>query len=120
MACEANLLLLLNLEMFMRGKVWNPVIAGKTYDYLRSGTRILAPLQEGDAADLIRHFNAGIVVSPRDVNAIAKALAGEIEAWKQGERKPPRTPRADLQEYERKSLTGRLAEVLREAAGQTK
>lgn len=83
------------------------IVPGKTYEYLASGTPILAALPNGDARDLIVETAAGIPVEPADVDAMAAALEKLLmEAV-------PRRPVNDLSPgYERRELTGRLAEIL--------
>jgi glycosyltransferase involved in cell wall biosynthesis len=115
LCCRANLLLLLQVSMTLKGHDYSTAVPAKLFDYLRSGTRILAPLQESDAADLIRRFHAGVVVPPRDVNAIAAALEDEINRWKNGGENRRTAPSPELRRYERRALAEQLAEILRAA-----
>jgi len=115
LCARANLCLLLQIEMRLGGKDYCTAIPGKLYDYLRVGTRLLAPLQRGDAQELIEKFNAGVVVPPRDVQAIRAALEREIRRWESGESSRRTSAPPELDMYERRRLTRRLAEVLRQA-----
>ena len=108
---KANLLLLLQIEMKLSGRDYCTAVPGKLYNYLRSGTRILAPVQNGDTAALIRRFGAGTVVPPRDVDAIAATLASEINPWRTA-RLQRMQPSDALREYDRRNLTSLLVEVL--------
>jgi len=63
-------------------------VPGKLYEYLYAGRPILAMLREGEAADLIRREQAGIIVPPDDPDAISQAMldlmaqpAAERRAW---------------------------------------
>jgi glycosyltransferase involved in cell wall biosynthesis len=49
-------------------------VAGKTYEYLRTGRPILAVTYGGDTVELIRESQAGWVAHPEDVQAIKRAL----------------------------------------------
>jgi len=116
MLCRrANLLLLLQIEMKLNGRDFCTAVPGKLFDYLRSGTRILAPMQPGDSQRIIEEFDAGTVVPPRDTQAIKAALLGEIRPWQAGADRR-RKLSENLQIYDRRNLTARLAEVLVEAA----
>lgn len=112
---RANLLLLLQIEMKLRGRNFCTAVPGKLFDYLRSGTRILAPLQPSDSQRIIEEFDAGTVVPPRDTKAIKSALLEEIQRWQAGHREH-QAPPPGMGSYNRKALTARLAEVLEEAA----
>ena len=116
MLCRrANLLLLLQIEMKLHGRDFCSAVPGKLFDYLRSGTRILAPLQPSDSQRIIEELQAGTVVPPRDTAAIKSALLAEIRQWQAGAHRR-RTPSPALKAYDRRELTVQLAEVLEEAA----
>ena len=117
LCCRANLLLLLQIEMRVGGRDFCTAIPGKLYNYLRTGTRILAPMQRNDASMLIEEFNAGIVVPPRDIDAIASCLAKEISDWQNaGRTQRRRIPPPSLRKYDRRQLCAELAEVLKQVA----
>ena len=112
LCCRANLLLLLQVEMKLKGRDYCTAVPAKLYDYLRSGTRILAPLQPSDAAHLIDEFDAGIVVPSRDVEQIASALRNEITNWEHGG--SHHNPAAqDIQRFNRRELARQLAGILK-------
>ncbi|WP_304458700.1 glycosyltransferase family 4 protein [Alicyclobacillus sendaiensis] len=54
-------------------------VPGKLYEYLYAGRPILAMLREGEAADLIRREQAGIIVPPDHPDAIARAMLQLME-----------------------------------------
>jgi glycosyltransferase involved in cell wall biosynthesis len=86
------------------------LVPGKTYEYLASERPILAAVPEGDAREIMEESGAAIVCDPADVDAMAAAIADELERKRAG--RPPRTPHPDvLARFERRYLTGRLAEV---------
>lgn len=55
-------------------------VAGKTYEYLRSGRPILAVTHEGPMKALIENGNAGRVIRPDDKEGIKQALRSVIAA----------------------------------------
>jgi glycosyltransferase involved in cell wall biosynthesis len=82
------------------------IVTGKVFEYIGAGLPILALAPEGDAADLIRQHQLGIVVPPNDVEQIIEAIkilcAGGVKGT------------GDATQFERKNLTGRLAAVFDE------
>ncbi len=60
------------------------ISTGKIYEYLASGRPILALAGPSPAADLVRALDAGVVVHPNDVRAIAGALTNLDAAWEKG------------------------------------
>ena len=52
-------------------------VAAKTYEYMASGKPILAIVEEGATADIIRQARVGIVVAPQDLKSAKQAIA----AW---------------------------------------
>ena len=89
------------------------IVPGKTYEYLASGTPILAAVPDGDARDILTEAGNAIVVRPDDVNGMANALEEQIERWRRGIERPP--PAADVvRRFEYRSLAARLAGVFDE------
>ena len=91
-------------------------VPGKTYEYLASGRPILAAIPEGDARDLLLQAGTAHICQPDDTDAIAAAIAAEIERWRSG-RPVPEVPRALLAPFERRSLAADYAVLLRSIAG---
>jgi glycosyltransferase involved in cell wall biosynthesis len=79
---DSEALLLLLPEAGGRGKT---VPSGKIFEYLAAERPILAAVPpDGAAAQLVREADAGVVVPPDDVDAIAEALSGLIKRWRAG------------------------------------
>jgi glycosyltransferase involved in cell wall biosynthesis len=86
------------------------LIPAKTYEYLASGTPILAAVPAGDTQDILREAGTAHVVAPSDEAAMARALRGALERWRAGE--PAAAPRAELlARCERGEVARRLAGV---------
>ncbi len=91
-------------------------VPGKFYEYLATGRPILC-LSEStspdvEMVDLIRCHNAGLVCQMDDVDAIQDALVRLHDAWAQGSCQYG-AARDEVERYDRRALTGRLAEVFR-------
>jgi len=89
---------------------------GKIYEYLSSGRPVLAILDEGPAADLIRATAAGIVLRPGDTGAVAAALENLLLAWRAGEDQAVHIPPDRLAPWERGNLASRASGILAEIA----
>jgi glycosyltransferase involved in cell wall biosynthesis len=86
------------------------VVPGKTYEYLASGTPILAAVPDGDARDILAEAGNAILCRPDDVEAMARAILNEVERRRAST--PPPAPRAEvLARFEYRALAGKLAEV---------
>lgn len=83
---------------------------GKLFEYFAAGRTILALVPEGATADLVRDMGAGLVVPPDDVEAIKRAVFGLYNQHKQGNMLFRIYD--DLQRFERRTLTRRLAQCL--------
>jgi glycosyltransferase involved in cell wall biosynthesis len=103
---SALLLLIRDLDP----EVHTITIPGKLFEYLGSGRRILMVGPQGDAAEMVaRH--AGFVHRQVDVRAIRGSLEQLFRSSTQGSDAPVYEPTT---EYDRRSLTGRLAQVFTE------
>jgi glycosyltransferase involved in cell wall biosynthesis len=86
------------------------IVPGKTYEYLASGTPILAPVPDGDARDILAEAGNAILVRPDDAAGIADAIRGELDRFEAGT--PPRPPNANVvARYEYRRLAADLASV---------
>jgi glycosyltransferase involved in cell wall biosynthesis len=92
------------------------IVPGKTYEYLASGTPILAAVPDGDARDLLAEAGNAVLCRPDDVEAMADAIGGQIERRRRGEAPP--APRPDVvARYEYRTLAGELARVFDDVLG---
>lgn len=89
-------------------------IPQKLYEYLAARKPILGVLPKSDAADIMTATHSGVVLPAGNVPGIA---AGLIEFERAIRRGDIRGNDADLTPYMRKTLTGKLAEVVQSAVG---
>jgi glycosyltransferase involved in cell wall biosynthesis len=54
------------------------IVPGKTYEYIASGTPILAAVPEGDARDILAETGNAVLVRPDDVDAMSAAILTEV------------------------------------------
>jgi len=110
---DAHLLLLLIVDdPQSRG-----MLTGKLFEYLGSGTPILALAPEGEAAEIVRATKAGRVVQPDDTDTLLEVLREAHASVRAGQPAfPPAAPSAILA-YSRPELTRRVAEIFRSVGG---
>jgi glycosyltransferase involved in cell wall biosynthesis len=87
------------------------IVPGKTYEYMASGTPILAAVPQGDVREFLTAVGTAMVCSPKDVGAMAEAIATAVRRKLAGLPKPAPNPLA-LARFERRHLTGELATLL--------
>ncbi len=89
------------------------ILTGKLFEYIGAGKPILALAPEGDAADLIRSHNFGLVVPLGDTRRVFDVLRDFAARWPQ----PPLPPLAadKIRPFERRTLTEKLATIFTEA-----
>jgi hypothetical protein len=87
------------------------ILTGKLFEYIGAGHPIFALAPEGEAADLIRSKNLGIVVAHKEIKAIQDALHLLIQVRR---RKKQQTDLALRTQFERRHLTSELADILEE------
>jgi glycosyltransferase involved in cell wall biosynthesis len=89
-------------------------VPGKLYEYLASGSPVLAVTHPGrETAQIIESVGGGVVVPPDDPGALFEVLG---EACRRRQLVVPRRHEAALAAFERRHLTARLAAVLDDAA----
>lgn len=86
------------------------LVPGKTYEYLASGTPILAAVPDGDAREILEAAGNAAICRPSDVAAIARAIRQKVEAWRAGET-VERPVASVVAQFDRVRLTERLAAV---------
>ena len=88
-------------------------VAGKTFEYVRSGRPVLGIVPSGDNHALVeQHASIHRLVSPSDPAAVAAAMCelADGHPW------PTREPGPGFAMYERRTLTARLAELFDDAS----
>lgn len=106
---NADILLMINFPI----QAGNTLFTGKIFEYIAAKRPILAMIQECNASELIRSENLGIVVPPDDVDAIKNAIYDMYKKYKKDHLKI--AGKMDLlKRFDRRELTGQLAEVLDE------
>lgn len=86
------------------------VVHGKLFEYLASGTPILAAVPEGEAARIVRETGAGAVITENDPRTIANIFPDTVESLLNGREYSPSAE--EIEKYNRIHLTGRLARIL--------
>lgn len=99
------------------GKGDSLIYTGKIYEYVASGRPILAVLDPGPAADLIRRLDAGAVIRPGDVAAVTTILANWLARWERGERIGAAVPESAHHGLDRREAAARAAAVLSQITG---
>ena len=89
---------------------------GKIFEYFRAGKPILGILPpSGVAASLIKETKAGVIVSPKNISGIKQILKDYFRKWANGELKVE-LDQEKLRQFERKYLTGKLADLFNRVA----
>ena len=110
------LLLLITLE----GSKGEGILTVKLFEYLASRKPIVALAPEnGLAANVIKSLNAGIVISPGNVQRIKKAIANYYEQWAEGKLTAAKNITSNIEPYSRKFLTGKLADIFNKLTQKT-
>lgn len=106
------LLLVERPESSSNNNFW--VVTSKVFLYLYARKPILALLPSGgEAAKIIRESNAGEIVSPTDIEAVAGKITEMYGRFKRGEL-ASRINLSMIEKYERKKQAGELAAVFNE------
>ncbi len=92
------------------GTAEDRISTGKLFEYMGSGTPILAVIPEGAAADVIRSADLGVVANPQDVEGIKKAIWHLYEKYRKGESHQPK--KQVIAEYDVKRLSKKFSEIL--------
>ena len=107
---EADLLLLFIGRSDMAPKI----ISGKVFEYLMVRKPILAYGPVGGAADeLLKKTGAGALFDYEDYNGAKEFLLSLLKNWQEN-KKFSRFNHEEINKYERKALTGRLASLFEE------
>ena len=84
------------------------IVPGKTYEYLASGTPILAAVPDGDARDILEQAGNSTLVRPDDVAGMSAAIRTELERRRAGVPSRPPDP-AVVERFEYRRLAADLA-----------
>jgi len=86
------------------------VLPAKIFEYIYTGVPILAIVPPGFEADLIEKTKTGYVAEPNNVSAVKKLLYYLYKRYKEGTLKID-SDQAEVNKYDRKILTGKLADL---------
>ncbi len=100
---DANLLIVAPADSFC--------IPGKLFEYLRAGQPILALTPEGIVKKVIDDNRLGVTVDPLNHEGIASHIIALYKLWKNGNLGSIKPSEAFLKQYERKTLTHKLAGI---------
>jgi glycosyltransferase involved in cell wall biosynthesis len=87
------------------------LVPGKAYEYMASGTPILAAVPDGDARDYLEAVGTATVCRPADVSCLEQAIERQLRKQRAGAPRPEPNPSV-LARFERRQLTADLAELL--------
>jgi glycosyltransferase involved in cell wall biosynthesis len=100
--------------------LWVESLPGKLFEYIANRRPILALIPpEGDAAELIKSSNAGIIVPWPDVQEARKQILSLYEKYKQGSLPPPELVYEAVRPFERKTTAAQLANLFDRMVGRT-
>ncbi|MBN2225027.1 MAG: glycosyltransferase family 4 protein [Deltaproteobacteria bacterium] len=91
------------------------LVPGKLFEYLAAGRPILAIAPQGETARIIESAGAGIVLSEDGAGELADGLSRAIPMLAAGGLVPDK---ATADRFERRRLTGQLAQVLNDVIGE--
>lgn len=86
-------------------------VPSRVYEFLASGTPILAICPDGDLADLLSGFPGVIRRYPGDIDGIVSAIMSAVSQWESGQR-PPAPPESALQLHTREEKARMLDRVM--------
>ena len=91
------------------------ILSGKVFEYLGAslitGKPVIAIAPDGEAADLIRETSAGEIIPHNNREYLSKVFLKYYNSLLAGARELPGTNSEKIKQYDRKLLTGKLAEV---------
>lgn len=93
------------------------IYPAKIFELMQLDQPVMALAPEGELSRLVRRHNLGVVIPPRDVQAIAAQLSRWLEDFRSGvvPRRNGYDP-ASIVRYHRKTIAGEFVEVMRRAA----
>jgi glycosyltransferase involved in cell wall biosynthesis len=106
---RANLLLLLQASPDTAS-----LVPAKLYEYLRTYRPVLALVCPGATADIVKTTHGGWAVAPEDVPTLQAAIKEIYSLWLCDKLDEVRAEPGVLQQFDRRILTGKLADVFKE------
>lgn len=102
----ADMLLLLQASEDTRD-----LVPAKLYEYLRAQRPVLALVLPGASGQVMQETGGGWAVDPGDATGLDAVLTQAYRAWADGSLSAQRADLAVLRQYDRRSLTAKLAQV---------
>jgi glycosyltransferase involved in cell wall biosynthesis len=87
------------------------IFTGKIFEYLRAQKPILGIVPKGIARNLIEQNNLGYTVDPKNHEQIANTICLVYDKWKNGTLRSFQPSKKLLEQFDRKHLTEKLAEL---------
>jgi len=109
---------LLTLKL-AEGKMSEILYTGKMFEYLGCGRPILAMVGEGDTCHFLKNLGVGVVVKPDDIQEIYDAILHYYSLYRSNSMPSMDDPDV-LRKFNRKRLTGELAQIFNEVAEDNK
>jgi glycosyltransferase involved in cell wall biosynthesis len=91
---------------------------GKIFEYLASGTPILALAPTGEASRIIQETGTGFTVDPGDEEGIREVLTRSYDAYQKGRLITTERAEGEIASYSRAALTEKLAGILNEVSAE--
>jgi glycosyltransferase involved in cell wall biosynthesis len=92
------------------------IVPGKTYEYMAAGKPILATFPDGDARDYLEKAGTAYLCRPNDINGMREILKRAYRGFK--DEKMEKAPNREfISQFERRSLTQKLAGVFNRVLG---
>jgi predicted metal-dependent RNase len=93
-------------------------VPSKLFEYLMLQRPILAIIPEqSEVADIIRQTQSGVVVDSRAPEKAVNEIKQQLDLWKTNTSSPWSPDLSEIDKFNRRNLTGRLAEVLNQIKG---
>ena len=100
--------------------LWVESLPGKLFEYIANRRPILALIPpEGDAAELLRASNAGIIVPWADVEEAKSQILSLYAKYKDGTLHPPELVYEAVRPFERRTTAGQLADLFTSITGRS-
>lgn len=83
------------------------VTPGKLFEYIATSKPILAIVDEGATASILKEYGAGFIAKPGDIDSIKNELVRMVKLWE--DFRLPAGKESVIRKYNRKTITGSLA-----------